>query len=232
MICLFSRLQIRARLGKGEESPLRSPGFTLVELMLVVVILGILAAIAIPQFLKFQLRSRHSEPHQIIGGIHSAETALVAKFGHYGEFGPQPAGFVPNGRKGSFEVCPPAGAPLLVGHCNVGFRPQGQVYFRYTVGSGDQFTTPPLGYLNDLAVTQQFQLGVDGLSHPCAGGAGCSGAQGVVAMRAGVIDITIGAVGDLDNDGATSCIYVATDEHRDAKGVAQGGSGTCSEDVF
>ena len=54
-------------------------GFTLIELMIVVAIIGILAAIAIPNFLRFQAKSKQSEAKTNLGGIFTAETAYNAE---------------------------------------------------------------------------------------------------------------------------------------------------------
>jgi type IV pilus assembly protein PilA len=56
----------------------KKKGFTLIELMIVVAIIGILAAIAIPNFLRFQARSKQSEAKQNLGSIYTAYTSYFS----------------------------------------------------------------------------------------------------------------------------------------------------------
>lgn len=61
----------------------RDEGFTLIELMIVVAIIGILAAIAIPNFLAYQARAKQSEAKSNLAAIHTGETAYFAENNEY-----------------------------------------------------------------------------------------------------------------------------------------------------
>ncbi len=67
-------------------TPGNEKGFTLIELMIVVAIIGILAAIAIPNFLKYQAKSRQAEAKTNLGGVFVAETSYFGEQARYGSF--------------------------------------------------------------------------------------------------------------------------------------------------
>jgi type IV pilus assembly protein PilA len=58
-------------------------GFTLVELAVVIVIIGVLAAFGVPQFLKSVERSKASEAFNYLAAIRSAQERYAAKNGVY-----------------------------------------------------------------------------------------------------------------------------------------------------
>jgi len=57
----------------------KQEGFTLIELMIVVAIIGILAAIAIPNFIAYQAKSKQSESKVSLGAIFTSAVAYQAE---------------------------------------------------------------------------------------------------------------------------------------------------------
>lgn len=75
---------------------LNQSGFTLVELMVVVAIIGILAAVAIPNYQKYQARARQSEAKIALSSVYTAEKAYSTENSTYSSC-LQQIGYAPDG---------------------------------------------------------------------------------------------------------------------------------------
>ena len=63
----------------------KQEGFTLIELMIVVAIIGILAAIAIPNFMEYQRKSRTSEAKTNVTSIKTAQMTFQGERGCFAD---------------------------------------------------------------------------------------------------------------------------------------------------
>ncbi len=64
----------------------RQAGFTLIEVMTVVVIVGILAAIAIPNFLRYRAHAMQAEARSNLGAIYVGEVSFFTERKDFGNF--------------------------------------------------------------------------------------------------------------------------------------------------
>jgi len=110
----------------------RRCGFTLIELMIVIAILGVLAALAIPNFQRFQLRAKSSEAKTNLAAIRSIENAYYAEFNVFVAAAVTPAA-IP-GRSQQPWPSPAPGCPDCFD--DLGFSPEGGVFFHYEVFAG------------------------------------------------------------------------------------------------
>ncbi|MEE8166467.1 MAG: prepilin-type N-terminal cleavage/methylation domain-containing protein [Myxococcota bacterium] len=114
-------------------------GFTLIELMIVVAILGIMASTAIPLFTRYQLKSKSAEVKSNLAAIQVVEESYFSEHGIYLAAAAEPV-VVPGVVKAVFNF---SGSDFLT----LGWSPEGQVHFSYAVA----VTADSAGFTTDAA---------------------------------------------------------------------------------
>ena len=106
----------------------RRGGFTLIELMITVAIIGILASMAIPQFFQYQWRSKRSEALTNVEAIVKNEIAFFGANGSFWGAAPMPPG-IPNPGKRTWDALSKAE------YGGLGYEPEGSVVYSYEVNN-------------------------------------------------------------------------------------------------
>jgi len=186
-------------------------GFTLIELMIVVAIIGLLAALAIPNFMRFQARAKQSEAKGNLKAIYTGQKS------YYGD------------------------KQMYLDLCDViGFNPEfGNRYTFYCGGAGSSVRSAAaapvvtagasvscpsitgVGYISCDEVKWQAACFSQAASPAISGGTAMTGGAGALPATAGVTpaatccangicDFSAAAEGNIDNDTAWDIWSVAS----------------------
>jgi type IV pilus assembly protein PilA len=163
MCCLSPRL------------PRHRRGFTLIELMIVVGLIGMLTAIAIPSFLRYQLKTKSSEGKTNLAAIRMAETSYHAAMDVYVSANLSP-NVASSAARQAFVASP--------GFTSLGWEPEGPGFFTYaiaTADAGQSFHATAHANLDGDATSQMWHYrrgSLDSKSHLGAAPAVCTATDG------------------------------------------------------
>ena len=125
-------------------------GFTLIELMIVVAIIGILSAVAIPNFINFRYKAKSAEAKANLGAIRTCEEAYMAENETY-----YACAETPSADCGSSKQAWTTDDGGEEDFRYIGFAPTTPVYYQYQVAAVTDITA-------DFIVTATGDLDGDG----------------------------------------------------------------------
>ncbi len=145
----------------------RQAGFSLVELMIVVAIMAILAAIAIPSFLRFSMRAKTAEATSNLAAIRTAQESYRAEEDKYLVCAENPGIMV--GPGASTPRAWTAGTAFET----IGFEPDGNVRYSYRVDAGAagitlEFSAVATGDIDEDGTSATFTVDKGATSYPKA----------------------------------------------------------------
>jgi prepilin-type N-terminal cleavage/methylation domain-containing protein len=111
----------------------RTRGFTIIELMIVVGIVGILAAVAIPSFRNYQWKAKRSEAYVNLAALANNQKAFHALHDTFLGVAPAEPGTALSNVPGSIAR---DSAPMDAAFVEIGWAAEGRVYFDYDTNSG------------------------------------------------------------------------------------------------
>lgn len=126
---------------------LSNKGFTLIELMIVVVIVGILAALAIPRFMRAATKSKQSEAREILKQVYTMERAY----------------FVENETYCLNGVTASGAAPLAFASLAIEIMPPARYTYVITMAAPNQFTCTATANLDDDATVDTWIIDQSGV---------------------------------------------------------------------
>jgi len=185
----------------------KQEGFTLIELMIVVAIIGILAAIAIPNFLQYQMKSRQSEAKTNLMAIKTSEVSWQGERGCFLTVAAAPA----NPPQANTKMAPQnwnlAGAVWLTpvnadpaGWCTGAAAAQG-----ISAGSFANLGFQATGNVNYQYATGTYQVSFTSCQGPTAVPAATITAEpGTTDFGPGAAGFRASATSNLDGDGAAN----------------------------